>query len=103
MWSGNRSTTSVTVEIQESPLLAVTKMVRPWRSAGRVRVSPWKRAPQTPPLTLAGVHPGMGSGGVDATGGTGSTGCLREGAKSYAKRFALPVGRHLASGILRSG
>ena len=30
-------------------------------------------------------------------------GCLREGAKSYAKRFALPVGRYLASGILRSG
>ena len=60
MWSGNRSTTSVTVEIQESPLLVRTEMVRPSRSAGRVRVSPWKRAPQTPPLTLAGVHPRQG-------------------------------------------
>ena len=61
MRSGNRWTTSVTVAIQESPLLAVTKMVRPWRFAGRVRVSPWKRAPQTPPLTVAGVHPGRGT------------------------------------------
>ena len=62
MWSGNRWTTSVTVAIQESPLLDVTEMVRPWRSAGRVRVSPWKRAPQTPPFTLAGIHPGRGTG-----------------------------------------
>ena len=34
-------------------------------------------------------------------GGHPDAGCLREGAKSYAKRFALPVGRYLASGILR--
>lgn len=25
-------------------------------------MSPWKRAPQTPPFSLVGVHPGMGSG-----------------------------------------
>ena len=40
--------------------------------------------------------------GAKAAAGT-TSGCLREGAKSYAKRFALPVGRYLASGILRSG
>ena len=34
--SGDRSTTSVMVAFQESPELAVTEMVRPWRSAGRV-------------------------------------------------------------------
>ena len=36
MRSGNLSTTSVMVAFQEFPELAVTKMVRPSRSAGRV-------------------------------------------------------------------
>ena len=38
--SGDRSTTSVMVAFQESPELAVTEILRPWRSAGRVRVFP---------------------------------------------------------------
>ena len=53
----------MTVAFQESPERVSTAMVRSARSVGRVRVSPWKRAPQPPPFSLAGVHPGMGSGG----------------------------------------
>ena len=44
-------------------------MVRPLRLSGRVRVSPWKRAPQTPSVILAGVHPERGAEG-EAWSGT---------------------------------
>ena len=37
-------------------------MVRPLRASGSWLVSPWKRAPQTPPFILTGAHPGRGAG-----------------------------------------
>ena len=59
----DRSTTSVMLASQDLPLLAWTVMVRPLRLSGRVRVSPWERAPQTPSVILAGVHPERGAEG----------------------------------------
>ena len=62
----------MTVAFQEYPERVSAAMVTPARSVGRVRVSPWKRAPQPPPFSLAGVHPGMGSGDATLTGAAGS-------------------------------
>ena len=40
---------------------------------------------------------------ISRQGLAGLDGLFAGGGESYAKRFALPVGRCLASGILRSG
>ena len=79
----------MTVAFQESPERVSTAMVRPLRSLGRVRVSPWKRAPQPPPFSLAGVHPGMGSGGAAMTGAAGSFASVGAGPNSRSRASSM--------------